>query len=68
MLLSLSIVSCVRTSSGRQKQHLDVNAARAGLHACNTLRNKIATESNKLLQIVTLSHNTTKTSSVTMKQ
>jgi len=40
MLRSLSI-RCVRTSSGRQKQHLGVNASRISLHTCSTFRNKI---------------------------
>jgi len=58
MLLSLCI-RCVRTSSDRQKQNLCVNAARICLQTCITFRNKIETKSNKLLQIVTMRHNTT---------
>jgi len=56
MLLSLS-TRCVRTSSGRRKQHLSAYAVHIGLHACITFRNKIVTKSNKLSQIVTLRHN-----------
>ena len=58
MLLSL-IVRCVCTGWGCRQQHLDVNAARIGLHTCITVRNKILTKSNVLLQIVTLRHNIT---------
>jgi len=50
-------LAAVYTSSGRQKRHLGVNAARIGLHACITFRNKIVSKSDKLLQMMTLRHN-----------
>jgi len=56
-------IRCVRTSSGHQKQHLGVNAARISLHTCINLRNKLVTKSKKLLQIVTLPHTATPKSS-----
>ena len=50
MLMSVSI-RCVRTSSGRQKQDIGVNAAHIGLHACITFENEVATESDNLLKL-----------------
>ena len=40
-----------------KKQHLKVRAAQIGLHSCITFRNKTLTNSNKLIHIVTLRHN-----------
>jgi len=60
MSSSHKALAVVRTSSWRSKQHPKVRAARAGLHNYINFREKTLTNSNKLLQIVTLRHNTIK--------
>jgi len=53
-------VMLVRPSSQRSKHHLKVHAAQIGLHNYIIFRNKTLTNSNKLLHILTLRHNTSR--------
>jgi len=50
-------LAVVRTSSQRSKQDLEVRAAQIGLHDCIVFMNKTLINSNKIIHIVTLRHN-----------